>query len=103
MTHLDYQSSINKDRTGGFRPRQAGPIQLAIATLLLAQMPAVHAQAPAEGVETVIVTGTRGAGARVRDSAAPITVISAETLQETGAANLFDAMTALVPSYNAQA
>ena len=57
----------------------------------------------ADTVETVIVTGTRSAGARVRDSAAPIAVISADTLQETGAANLFDAMTALVPSYNAQA
>lgn len=101
MTNVHHQPCLRQLRIGGSRPRHAGPIQLAIATLMLAQAPA-HAQQPADGIDTVIVTGTRSAGARVRDSAAPITVISAETLQETGASNLFDAMTALVPSYNAQ-
>ncbi len=53
-------------------------------------------------LEKVIVTGTRKVGTRLRDSAAPISVVSSTDLAETGASNLFDAMTALVPSYNSQ-
>jgi iron complex outermembrane receptor protein len=107
MTHKYHPAGLSTAKAGGCRLRHAGPIQLAIASLLLAQVPALHAQqqAPAasgDSVDTVIVTGTRSAGARARDSAAPITVISADALQETGASNLFDAMTALLPSYNAQ-
>jgi iron complex outermembrane receptor protein len=83
-------------------------IRIGLATLLVAPAAGLHAQsiAPAEStaspVETVIVTGTRKTGTKVRESAAPISVISADALQETGASNLFDAMTALVPSYNSQ-
>lgn len=103
----NYCPAGSKDRAGERRSWHVAPIQLTVASLLLAQAPVLRAQqqAPAaekDTVETVIVTGTRSAGARVRDSAAPIAVITAETLQETGASNLFDAMTALVPSYNAQ-
>jgi iron complex outermembrane receptor protein len=107
MRHNYYPAGLSAARTGERRLWPAAPIQLTMATLLLAQAPALRAQqqgpeAGTDSVEAVIVTGTRSAGARVRDSAAPIAVISAETLQETGASNLFDAMTALVPSYNSQ-
>jgi iron complex outermembrane receptor protein len=94
-------------------------IALAIATLLAshatlvqAQDTAVSAAPPAESkadasaessMNKVIVTGTRKVGTRLRDSAAPISVVSGADLAETGASNLFDAMTALVPSYNSQA
>lgn len=54
-------------------------------------------------MEKVIVTGTRQTGTRLRDSAAPISVVSSSDLVATGSSNLFDAMTALVPSYNSQA
>jgi outer membrane receptor for ferrienterochelin and colicin len=56
----------------------------------------------ANPAETVIVTGTRNIGTRMRESAAPVAVLSADALRETGASNLFDAMTALLPSYDSQ-
>jgi iron complex outermembrane receptor protein len=93
-------------------------IAIAIATLLAshatlgqAQESAATETPPAESkadasaessMNKVIVTGTRKVGTRLRDSAAPISVVGAADLAETGASNLFDAMTALVPSYNSQ-
>jgi iron complex outermembrane receptor protein len=83
-------------------------IHVAVATLLAAPSAAVLAQsaATADGAvapaETVIVTGTRSIGTRMRDSAAPVAVLTADALRETGASNLFDAMTTLMPSYNSQ-
>ncbi|WP_083684952.1 TonB-dependent receptor plug domain-containing protein [Massilia putida] len=82
-------------------------IHIAVATLLAAPLAAIaqstatsdHALSPAE---TVIVTGTRSIGTRMRESAAPVAVLSADALRETGASNLFDAMTALMPSYDSQ-
>ncbi|HZX28440.1 MAG TPA: hypothetical protein VFF16_15320, partial [Telluria sp.] len=92
---------------------------LAIAAMLAAQPAFSQAQPEAAGeaqpavskadasanaaMEKVIVTGTRKVGTRVRDSAAPISVVDSSDLLQTGASNLFDAMTALVPSYNSQA
>ena len=93
-------------------------IAIAIATLLAshatlsqAQETAVAATPPAESkadastetsMNKVIVTGTRKVGTRLRDSAAPISVVDGADLAQTGSSNLFDAMTALVPSYNSQ-
>ncbi len=82
-------------------------VRLALATLLAVPAAGLQAQTVAgpvadNPIDTVIVTGTRKVGTSVRESAAPIAVISGESLQETGASNLFDAMTALVPSYNSQ-
>lgn len=82
-------------------------VRLALATLLAIPAAGLQAQTVAgpvadNPIDTVIVTGTRKVGTSVRESAAPIAVISGESLQETGASNLFDAMTALVPSYNSQ-
>lgn len=89
----------------GLTPRA---IHIAIAGLLAAPAAGVHAQSAvaadidANPAATVIVTGTRNIGTRMRDSAAPIAVLSADALRETGASNLFDAMTALMPSYDSQ-
>ncbi|WP_177307259.1 TonB-dependent receptor plug domain-containing protein [Pseudoduganella namucuonensis] len=93
-------------------------IALAVAALLashaapgLAQEAAAGETAPAESkadasvstaMDKVIVTGTRKVGTRLRDSAAPISVVDASDLLQTGSSSLFDAMTALVPSYNSQ-
>jgi iron complex outermembrane receptor protein len=89
----------------GLTPRA---IPLAIAALLAAPCSGVYAQSTAASdtavnpAETVIVTGTRNIGTRMRESAAPVAVLSADALRETGASNLFDAMTALLPSYDSQ-
>ena len=83
-------------------------IYIAVATLLATPSAAVLAQSTVTSdsalppAETVIVTGTRSIGTRMRDSAAPVAVLTADALRETGASNLFDAMTALMPSYNSQ-
>jgi iron complex outermembrane receptor protein len=83
-------------------------IRIAIATLLAAPSAAVLAQSTVAAdstlapAETVIVTGTRSIGTKMRDSAAPVAVLTADALRETGASNLFDAMTTLMPSYNSQ-
>jgi len=87
------------------RPRA---IPIAIAAMLAAPCPGVFAQSTSASdtalnpAETVIVTGTRNIGTRMRDSAAPVAVLTADALRETGASNLFDAMTALLPSYDSQ-
>jgi iron complex outermembrane receptor protein len=89
----------------GLTPRA---IPIAVAAMLAAPCPGVHAQSTAASdmaanpAETVIVTGTRNIGTRMRESAAPVAVLSADALRETGASNLFDAMTALLPSYDSQ-
>ncbi|MBP1203505.1 iron complex outermembrane receptor protein [Duganella sp. 1411] len=97
-----------KNSSNGYRQTvMACAVQLALAAMLAAPMGNLHAQTSAaatvdSSVETVIVTGTRGAGAKARDSATPISVISADALQQTGASNLYDALTTVVPSYNSQ-
>jgi iron complex outermembrane receptor protein len=53
--------------------------------------------------DEVIVTGTRVANVKARDSAAPIVVISAESLRATGATDLRDALQRTVPSLSRQA
>ncbi len=54
-------------------------------------------------VDTVIVTGTREVGRRQYDSPTPIEVISNETLEATGATNVFDALKDVVPSFSSTA
>ncbi len=46
------------------------------------------------------MTGTRASNVKARDSAAPIAVISNETLESTGATNLRDALERALPSLN---
>ena len=52
---------------------------------------------------TVIVTGTRDSGKKVRESMTPVIVIGAEDLASTGKTNVLDALKSLVPSLNTPA
>ena len=70
---------------------------ISLAVLVLGAPGAAHAQAP---LDTVIVTGARGTGRTVANSAAPIDVISAQQLQATGKLNLLDALDTALPSFN---
>jgi iron complex outermembrane receptor protein len=63
---------------------------------------APQAEAPAEGSGEIIVTGTRATGMQAADSAAPIQLIGAEALGKVGQPNLNQALTQLVPSFQAQ-
>ncbi len=51
-------------------------------------------------VDEVIVTGTRDYGVKARESTAPVTVISAARLEQTGQSNLLGALQRLDPSYS---
>jgi len=51
-------------------------------------------------LDTVVVVGTRRSDVTALESAAPVDVISAEKLQETGAQDLSGALTALSPSFS---
>ncbi|MED5615872.1 TonB-dependent receptor plug domain-containing protein [Janthinobacterium sp. P210005] len=81
---------------------------VSVAVLLLGAPGVLHAQAAPDGAgalaaapyDTVIVTGARGTGRTVANSAAPIDVISAQQLQATGKLNLLDALDTALPSFN---
>jgi len=76
-------------------------------TLLLASSAfstVAYAQATeaAEDATDIVVTGTRTLGRQVAESAAPIQLMSAESLAKVGQPNLNQALTQLVPSFQAQ-
>ncbi|WP_437882372.1 TonB-dependent receptor plug domain-containing protein [Pseudomonas sp. LRF_L74] len=73
----------------------AGLFGLSASTTLLA----ADDTSPDAALQTVVVTGARDAGRTVKESLAPIDVISAEDLQRSGKQNLRDALAASVPSY----
>ncbi|MFM2087744.1 MAG: hypothetical protein RLZZ237_2613 [Pseudomonadota bacterium] len=77
---------------------------VSVAVLLLAQpaiaLAQVSAEATASALDAVIVTGARGSGRTVDNSAAPIDVISAQQLVATGKLNLLDALDSALPSFN---
>ena len=81
---------------------------VSVAVLVLGASGAAHAQAAPDGagaladapLDAVIVTGARGTGRTVANSAAPIDVISAQQLQATGKLNLLDALDTALPSFN---
>ncbi|MCU1722683.1 TonB-dependent receptor plug domain-containing protein [Pseudomonas sp. 5P_5.1_Bac1] len=82
----------------------AGAIALVIGSLAV---PVVQAQEPATGngaksdkLDTVVVVGTRRSDVTALESAAPVDVLSAERLEETGAKDLSGALTALSPSFS---
>jgi iron complex outermembrane receptor protein len=56
--------------------------------------------ADAADAGTIIVTGVRGAPRTIAESPAPIDVVSAEKLQNTGAAEFGEALSKLLPSLN---
>ncbi|WP_347907306.1 TonB-dependent receptor [Pseudomonas grandcourensis] len=78
----------------------AGAIALFIGSLA---MPVVAAEtqpaASSDHLDTVVVLGTRRGDVTALESAAPIDVLSAEQLQQTGASDLSGALTALSPSF----
>jgi iron complex outermembrane receptor protein len=55
------------------------------------------------GLQEVIVTGTRQKGIVAAESAAPIQIIAGDSLQATGQSTLINALAQLVPSFQAQA
>ncbi|SDH18623.1 iron complex outermembrane recepter protein [Pseudomonas flavescens] len=75
---------------------------LGLGLLGLSASASVSAAQPAASdaaLQTVVVTGARDSGRTVKQSLAPIDVISAEDLQRSGKQNLRDALAASVPSY----
>jgi len=78
----------------------AGAIALVIGSLAV---PVVAAEtqpaANSDPLDTVVVLGTRRSDLTALESAAPIDVLSAEQLEETGASDLSGALTALSPSF----
>src|ERR1700741_91984 len=97
----------------GLRRRDAGAISGALLTgavaWTLAAAPAQAEDADAAAantaeagvsLDTVVVTGVRGAARTVADSPAPIDVIGARDLQSSGRAELGEALAKLLPSFN---
>lgn len=62
--------------------------------------PATDHAANPTGNETIIVTGTHDIGRTARDSASPVSVVSAATLRRSGQLNLSDALARTYPSIN---
>jgi iron complex outermembrane receptor protein len=87
----------SRSELGGFRKSL---LLSAAVSMAWAAMPAA-AQAD-DGIETVIVTGTRTTGMKAADSAAPIQIIGSQALQSTGQPDLMQALSQNVPSFNAQ-
>ncbi|MGE8060563.1 TonB-dependent receptor plug domain-containing protein [Pseudomonas sp. NPDC089547] len=80
------------------------PVRTMLAsTLLLASIPTVASAATSDatlGTVTVISTGLRGQERTVANSPAPIDVINSEQLLKTGRAELSEAISKLLPSFN---
>jgi len=68
-----------------------------------AQSTATGGPSDENGLQEVIVTGTRQTGIVAAESAAPIQIIAGDSLQATGQSNLINALAQLVPSFQAQA
>ena len=88
--------------------RQVSLITFAVAAAISAS--SLHAAEAAESqaeeteepvLEDVIVTGTRRIGMTVDDSPAPVQIVTAEALQESGAPDLMNSLAFQVPSFNA--
>ena len=87
-------------------------LAISIAVAMLCASASAHAavttapadsSASSEGLDEVIVTGTRQIGVKAAESAAPIQIIAGDSLEATGKSNLVDALAQLVPSFQAQA
>ena len=62
-----------------------------------------YAAGPGDTEDTIIVTGTRDAGVKARESSTPIQVVNSEALEATGQNNVFDALRDVLPSLSASA
>jgi iron complex outermembrane receptor protein len=76
-----------------------------LSSVLLLSQSVVDAQTSSEGstgeaLENVIVTGTRVADRSALDTAVPVDVVSAEQLQNVGVAEVNQALSVVLPSYN---
>ena len=84
------------------------PVALILATSTALTTPVFAQDAPAEmsaadaNAEVIIVTGTRAGGMRAAEAAAPIQLLSEDALSRVGQPNLNQALTQLVPSFQAQ-
>jgi iron complex outermembrane receptor protein len=74
----------------------------ALAGTAFAQVSDKPAEAAAEAPSEIVVTGTRGAGRIAADSATPIQLVGEGALSKVGQPNLNQALTQLVPSFQAQ-
>ena len=75
----------------------------AFMAALVATCPAQAQQAPVQGagaLEEFVVTGTRVANRSALDTAVPVDVVSAETLNNVGVTELNQALSTVLPSYN---
>ncbi|RXD68116.1 TonB-dependent receptor, partial [Xanthomonas perforans] len=72
----------------------------AVVAALLASPALAQTAAPANTLDTVIVTGTRVSDRTVAESQSPIDIISAESLQATGTPELATALARALPSLN---
>ncbi|MEJ0098890.1 MAG: TonB-dependent receptor [Pseudomonadota bacterium] len=62
----------------------------------------VHAAAGDTTLDEVIVTGTRAIGVAVSESATPVQLVSATTLENAGKSDLIGTLAQIVPSFTAQ-
>src|SRR5262245_49082522 len=99
---------MNRGISAARRVRRRSLIAIAVSNAIvgaaMAQEVPVATDVVAEtGLDTVVVTGSRATGRTVRNSAAPIDVVSSDALQATGKGNLLDALQSLLPSFNSAA
>ena len=81
---------------------QPAPIVVAQAAPPPAMVAQVAPVVAADQSETVIVTGTRAAGITAADSAAPISIVGSEAIQNVGLPDLNNSLNLLVPSFQAE-
>jgi iron complex outermembrane receptor protein len=79
-----------------------GASALVLMSLTATQAFAQAASAPAESVDTIVVTGTRTTGLRAVDSAAPVQVLGNDILKRVGQPDLVQSLAQTVPSIQAQ-
>jgi iron complex outermembrane receptor protein len=86
------------------RTKQSLALVLLASTALssTAMAQTTDSEAPAEDNSMIIVTGTRATGQMAAESAAPIQLLSDDALSRVGQPNLNQALTQLVPSFQAQ-
>ena len=74
-------------------------VGVAIASILASSVAVSVASAQAE-LEQVVVTGTRVADRSVTDTAVPVDIITADTLQNAGVTEINQALSVALPSFN---
>ena len=88
------------------RSRHINRLKLSSLAIACSALPLAHAETTTSGSDTrldtvtVISTGLRGTQRTVADSPAPIDIISSEQLLKTGRAELSEAISKLLPSFN---